>query len=112
MFSSVLFIALTLFALLYILRRRQESFRINLQDTQVKVVSGQPPVALLKFCRQLTQDMRTIKGSIRGLKKDGLIVLICSHSIPISYRQDIYLYWEQQPIAVRTCPKDATAALK
>ena len=112
MFSSVLFIALTLFALLYFLRRRQESFRIRLQDAQVKVISGQPPLALLKFCRQLTQEMRTIKGSIRGQKKDGLIVLTCSHSIPISYRKDFYLFWQQQPIAVRTCPKDAAAALK
>ena len=112
MFSSVLFIALTLFALLYFLRRRQESFRISLQDAQIKVVSGQPPLPLLKFCRQLTQDMRTIKGSIRGLKKDGLIVLICSHSIPVSYRQDIYLFWQQQPIAVRTCPKNTPTKLK
>ncbi|MGO4999913.1 DUF3634 family protein [Oceanisphaera sp. W20_SRM_FM3] len=112
MFSSVLCIALILFALLHVLRRRQESFRIRLQDTQLTVISGQPPAVLLQFCRQLTLDMRSIKGSIRGLKKDGLIVLICSHSIPVAYRQDIYLFWQQQPNTAKTGLKQAVESPK
>lgn len=112
MFSSVLFIALTLFGLLYALRRRQESFRIRIQDTEIKIISGQPPQALLQFCQQLTQDMRNIKGNIRGLKKDQRVELICSHSIPIAYRQDIYLFWMQQPQADGTCLDGLPASFK
>lgn len=112
MFSSVLLIALTLFVLLYMLRRRQESFRISLHDTEVKVVSGQAPKVLLQFCRQLTAELRTIKGSIRGLKKDGHIVLICSHSIPIAYRRDIYLFWQQQPAIAKTGLNQASTPLE
>ncbi|WP_319782959.1 DUF3634 family protein [Oceanisphaera sp. IT1-181] len=112
MFSSILLIAVTLFALLYVLRRRQESFRIRLQDAEIKVISGQPPQALLLLCRQLTKDLRTVKGSIRGLKKGEHIVLICSHSIPIAYRRDIYLLWQQQPRAVKTRLSDLPLPLK
>ncbi|MBU3824074.1 MAG: DUF3634 family protein [Candidatus Oceanisphaera merdipullorum] len=112
MFSSILCITLLLFGLLHVLRRRQESFRIRLQDTQLTVISGQPPAVLLQFCRQLTHDIRSIKGSIRGIKKDGLIVLICSHSIPIAYRQDIYLFWEQQLNSAKTGIKQAIESPK
>ena len=112
MFSSVLFIALTLFGLLYALRRRQESFRIRINDTAITVISGQPPQELLQFCQQLTQEMRNIKGNIRGLKKDEQITIICSHSIPIAYRQDIYLFWMQQPQADGTCLGELPASLK
>lgn len=112
MFASVLFIALTLFALLYALRRRQESFRIRFDGTEFKIVSGQPPKKLLLFCQQLTQDMRTVKGSIRGLKKDQHIELICSHSIPIAYRQEIYLFWQQQPHADKVCLSALPLSLK
>ena len=112
MFSGVSLLALTLFALLYALRRRQESFRIRCQNSELKVISGQPPKALLLFCRQLLQNGMTIKGSIRGLRKGEEMILICSHSIPVGYRRDIYLFWQQQPEAVKTGTSSLPTALK
>ena len=112
MFSGVSLLAFTLFALLYALRRRQESFRIHLQNAELKVISGQPPQALLLFCRQLLQNGHTIKGSIRGLREGEYMILVCSHSIPVAYRQDIYLFWQQQSPTVRTCLSTLPATLK
>ena len=112
MSGFVFLIALSLFVLLYVLRRQQEEFRISLQDTDIKVISGQPSPALLQFCKQLTQEMGSVSGNIRGLKKDQRIELVCSHSIPIAYRQDIYLFWQQQHQADKNCLNAYSSLLK
>ncbi|ART80559.1 DUF3634 family protein [Oceanisphaera avium] len=111
--SSLVFLtALSLFVLLYLLRRQQEVFRIRLQSTQVKVISGQPCPKLLQFCKQLTLEVGSVNGSIRGLKKNNRIELICSHSIPIAYRQDIYLFWQQHCQTDKSCPNGLPSLLK
>ncbi|WP_417618294.1 DUF3634 family protein [Oceanisphaera sp.] len=97
MFSNILLVSLSLFGLLYLLRRHQERFLITIEGVQVTVKRGQPPPALILHCRQLLREARTLKGTIRGLKKGNAIVLSCSRSIPASYRQDIHLFWQQQP---------------
>lgn len=97
MFSNMILVSFALFGLLYLLRRRQERFLIIIEGMHVKVKRGQPPQALIVHCRQLLQDARTLKGTIRGMKKGNGIILSCSRSIPASYRQDIHLFWQQQP---------------
>ncbi|MFD1008588.1 MULTISPECIES: DUF3634 family protein [Oceanisphaera] len=96
MFSNMLLVSLALFALLYLLRRRQERFLITIEGAHVKVTRGQPPQALVLHCRQLIQDAYVLQGTIRGLKKGNEITLSCSRSIPASYRQNLHLFWQQQ----------------
>ncbi|GAA3551471.1 DUF3634 family protein [Zobellella aerophila] len=96
MFTILLFTSLALFSLLYLLRRRQESFCIVLEGIQIHVERGRPPQALLSHCQQLLQDSRTLKGTIRGIKKGASISLNCSRSIPIAYRREIRQFWQQQ----------------
>lgn len=96
MFGTISLVSLTLFGLLHALRRRQEHFLITIEGIHLKVKRGQPPQALVCHCRQLMQDARTLKGTVRGLKKGNGVVLSCSRSIPASYRQDIQLFWQQQ----------------
>ncbi len=97
MFTTLIFTSLTLFGLLYVLRRRQESFLITIEGVHLTIKRGRPPQALLQHCRQLMLDARTLKGTIRGLKKGNDVALSCSRSIPATYRQDIHLFWQQQP---------------
>lgn len=97
MFGTISLISLALFGLLYALRRRQESFLITIEGIHLNVKRGQAPQALIRHCQQLMQDARTLKGTIRGFKKGDDVVLSCSRSIPASYRQDIHLFWQQQP---------------
>lgn len=96
MFSILVITSAALFTLLYLLRRRQESFCITIEGIHLNVKRGRPPQALLHHCQQLVQDARTLKGTIRGMKKGSGVVLSCSRSIPASYRQDIRLFWQQQ----------------
>ena len=96
MFTVLLFTSLALFSLLYLLRRRQESFCIVLEGIHINVERGRPPQALLSHCQQLLQHSRTLKGTIRGIKKGTTISLNCSRSIPVAYRQDIRLFWQRQ----------------
>ncbi|PSJ44463.1 DUF3634 domain-containing protein [Zobellella endophytica] len=97
MFSILVSTSLALFGLLYLLRRQQESFCIRIEGIHLNVKRGRPPQALLSHCQQLMQDARTLKGTIRGVKKGSGITLSCSRSIPASYRQDIRLFWQKQP---------------
>ncbi|WP_375056707.1 DUF3634 family protein [Zobellella sp. DQSA1] len=96
MFSILVITSAALFGLLYLLRRRQESFCIAIEGIHLNVKRGRPPQALLRHCQQLVQDARTLKGTIRGVKKGGGVILSCSRSIPASYRQDIRLFWQHQ----------------
>ena len=96
MFSNMLLVSLVLFAMLYLLRRRQERFLITIEGAHLQVTRGQPPQALILHCRHLIQDAYTLQGTIRGLKQGNDIALSCSRSIPASYRQDIHLFWQQQ----------------
>ncbi len=96
MFGTISLISLALFGLLYALRRRQERFLITIEGIHLKVKRGHPPQELVRHCRQLMQDARTLKGTIRGLKQGDGVMLSCSRSIPASYRQDIHLFWQQQ----------------
>ncbi|WP_445401993.1 DUF3634 family protein [Zobellella sp. An-6] len=97
MFSILVVTSTALFGLLYLLRRRQESFCITIKGIHLNVKRGRPPQALLSHCQQLVQDARTLKGTIRGVKRGGGVVLSCSRSIPASYRQDIRLFWQNRP---------------
>lgn len=96
MFGTLAATSASLFALLYLLRRRQESFCITIRNDHLKVKRGQPPSYLLHQCHQLATDAQTLRGTIRGMNKGGRVVLTCSRSIPASYRQDIHLFWQKQ----------------
>ncbi|MDP5293232.1 DUF3634 family protein [Oceanimonas sp. CHS3-5] len=96
MFGILAATSASLFALLYLLRRRQESFCITIHGAHLKVKRGSPPQNLLSHCRQMVDDARTLKGTIRGIRRGNEVVLMCSRSIPASYRQDIRLFWQKQ----------------
>ncbi|WMC10402.1 DUF3634 family protein [Oceanimonas pelagia] len=100
MFGTLAATSALLFALLYLLRRRQESFCITIQGEQLRVKRGTPPPDLLQHCRQMVHDARTLRGTIRGFRRGNEVVLMCSRSIPASYRQDIRLLWQKQPRSV------------
>lgn len=97
MFGILVVTSAALFGLLYVLRRRQESFCITIEGIHLNVKRGRPPQALLSHCQQLVRDARTLKGTIRGIRRGGQVELSCSRSIPASYRQDIHLFWQNQP---------------
>ena len=96
MFSTLAATSALLFALLYLLRRRQESFCITIRDAHLRVIRGQPPSNLLTHCHQMATDARSLKGTIRGMRRGSQVILMCSRSIPASYRQDIHLFWQKQ----------------
>ncbi|AEY00062.1 hypothetical protein GU3_01525 [Oceanimonas sp. GK1] len=96
MFGTLAATSALLFALLYLLRRRQESFCITIHDERLDIKRGHPPQDLLSHCRQMVQEARTLRGTIRGIRRGNEVVLMCSRSIPASYRQDIRLFWQKQ----------------
>ncbi|NHH99352.1 MULTISPECIES: DUF3634 family protein [Oceanimonas] len=97
MFGILAATSAALFVLLYLLRRRQESFCISIHGMRLQVKRGAPPQALLSHCRRVADDARTLKGTVRGIRRGNGVVLMCSRSIPASYRQDIRLFWQKQP---------------
>ncbi|WP_107852135.1 DUF3634 family protein [Oceanimonas marisflavi] len=96
MFGALAATSASLFALLYLLRRRQEHFCITIRDAHLNVKRGNPPPGLLSHCQHLINDTRSLRGTIRGIRRGKEVVLMCSRSIPASYRQDIRLFWQKQ----------------
>lgn len=74
-------------AAIYFLIRSRRVFVIKIRYRSVKLVSGSPPPAFMKECKEVTRIHKLIKGKIFGVKAGNGIKLEFSRSMSQPHQQ-------------------------